>query len=73
MTTHDKLGSSAQLATDLEKLLSSNTNTKALETKIGEALARLDYHKKTGQNFLGSENKDVAEKEYQTIYRLVLT
>ncbi len=33
----------------------------------------MDHHKKTGQNFLGSKNKDVAEKEYQNIYRLVLT
>lgn len=33
----------------------------------------MDYHKRTGQNFLGSDDKDVAEKEYQNIYRLVLT
>ncbi|MEI8008929.1 MAG: hypothetical protein WCI00_06145 [bacterium] len=44
-----------------------------LEKYISEGLARLDNHKKTGQNFLGSIDKDVAEKEYQNIQRLVLT
>jgi hypothetical protein len=40
---------------------------------VGQALARLNHHKETGQNFLGSQDKDIAEKEYQQIYRLALT
>ena len=76
-TTHDQLENSKTLADKMDKLLKkpqlTNTEPRQLEDLIGQALARLNFHKKTGQNFLGSENKDEAEKEYQTIYRLVLT
>lgn len=77
MTTHNQLENSNTLNTKMEKLLSKPQLTtqeqQELEKYISEWLARLDHHKKTGQNFLGSKNKDVAEKEYQNIYRLVLT
>lgn len=77
MTTHDQLENSKTLASKIDNLLKkpqlTNTEPRQLEDAIGQALARLNFHKKTGQNFLGSENKDEAEKEYQTIYRLVLT
>ena len=68
---------SKTLASDIEKLLDQprldGAQPRDLEDFIGQALARLNHHKETGQNFLGSENKDVAEKEYQQIYRLALT
>ncbi|MCX6824515.1 MAG: hypothetical protein NT085_05320 [candidate division SR1 bacterium] len=77
MTTHDQLENSDTLGTKMEGLLNKPQLTPAeqqeLEKYISEGLARLDFHKKTGQNFLGSKDKDVAEKEYQNIYRLVLT
>lgn len=77
LTTHDQLKDSKTLANDINNLLIESqldgTKPRQLEDLVGQALARLNYHKKTGQNFLGSENKDVAEKEYQNIYRLVLT
>lgn len=77
MTTHDQLENSNTLAGKLEALLKKPQLTAAeqqtLERHISEGLARLDFHKETGQNFLGSKDKDVAEKEYQSIYRLVLT
>ncbi len=77
MTTHDQLADSQTLGSKMEVLLKKPQLTPAeqetLERYISEGLARLDFHKETGQNFLGSKNKDVAEKEYQNIYRLVLT
>lgn len=77
MTTHDQLEDSNTLAAKMEWLLSKPQLTtqeqQQVERYISEWLARLDFHKKTGQNFLGSKDKDVAEKEYQSIYRLVLT
>jgi len=77
VTTQDQLKNSNTLANDMNTLLLKpqliGTEPDQLERLIGQALARLNFHKKTGQNFLGSENKDIAEKEYQTIYRLVLT
>jgi len=77
MTTHDQLENSKTLADKMENLLSKpileNSDPDELERLIATSLARLNFHKKTGQNFLGSTDKDVAEKEYQMIYRLVLT
>jgi hypothetical protein len=77
MTTHDQMKNTKELAADINGLLSQihldGSKPRELEDLIGKALARLNHHKKTGQNFLGSENKDIAEKEYQNIYRLVLT
>jgi len=77
MTTHDQLENSNTLGNRIEGLLKkpqlTATEQQELEKYISEWLARLDFHKKTGQNFLGSKDKDVAEKEYQNIYRLVLT
>ncbi len=77
MTTHDQLENSNTLGSKIEWLLSKPQLTpqeqQELEKYISEWLARLDHHKKTGQNFLGSKDKDVSEKEYQNIYRLVLT
>ncbi|MFA7298701.1 MAG: hypothetical protein WC010_03595 [Candidatus Absconditabacterales bacterium] len=77
MTTHDQLKNSKELTNSINDLLTQpeldGTKPRQLEDLIGQALARLNFHKKTGQNFLGSENKDEAEKEYQTIYRLVLS
>jgi len=77
MTTHDQLKNSNTLSSRIEWLLRIAELTlpeqEELERYISEWLARLDFHKKTWQNFLGSNNKDIAEKEYQNIYRLVLT
>ena len=77
MTTHDQLENSNTLGSKIEWLLSKPQLTpqeqQELEKYISEWLARLDHHKNTGQNFLGSKDKDVSEKEYQNIYRLVLT
>jgi len=77
MTTHDQLKNSETLGKKIEWLLKksqlSTQEQQQLEQYISAWLARLDHHKKTGQNFLGSKNKTVAEKEYQNIYRLVLT
>ena len=77
MTTHDQLENSDSLGKKMEWLLKKPQLTgqeqQELEKYISEGLARLDNHKKTGQNFLGSIDKDVAEKEYQNIQRLVLT
>lgn len=77
MTTHDQLENTNTLGHNIENLLEQPTldrkQQEELEKQISRALARLDHHKKTGQNFLGSDNKDIAEKEYQNIYRLTLT
>ncbi len=77
MTTHDQLANSNTLGTKIEWLLSrpqlTSQEQQELEKYISEWLARLDHHKKTGQNFLWSKDKDIAEKEYQNVYRLVLT
>ena len=77
MTTHDQLEDSKSLASKMKGLLNKPELTtqeqQDLEKYISAGLARLDYHKQTGQNFLWSQDKDVAEKEYQDIYRMVLT
>ncbi len=77
LTTQDQLKDSKKLASDINKLLKlpqlTDTQPRQLEDLIGQALARLNFHKETGQNFLGSDDKNIAEKEYQEIYRLVLT
>lgn len=78
-TTHDQLDNSDTLIQDMEKLLTKDTaaltqsEQDTLRIKTIEALARLDYHKETGQNFLGSDQPAKAEEEYQTLQRMVLT
>lgn len=76
-TTHDQLENSKDMIQKMETLLHkeklTNTEPDQLERLIAQWLARIDHHKTTGQNFLGSENEATSEEEYQTIHRLVLT
>jgi hypothetical protein len=39
---------------------------------LADGLARLDYHKKSGQNFLGSDNPLRAEEEYRALQNAVM-
>ena len=39
---------------------------------MADGLARLDYHKKSGQNFLGSDNPLRAEEEYRALQNAVM-
>lgn len=77
LTTHNQLKDSNTVANDIEVLVNKpqliGTDADQLERLVAKALARLNHHKKTGQNFLGSKDKDIAEREYQTIQRLILT
>jgi len=77
-TSHDQLDNSDTLIKSIESLLTKQTaltqnEQDDLRRTATEALARLDYHKTTGQNFLGSNKFTDAEQEYQTLQRLTLT
>lgn len=43
-----------------------------LKALVAESLARLEYYKKTGQNFLGSKGVDKAEEDYQNLYSTMI-
>ena len=77
-TSHDQLDDSAELANDMDTLIRKNwpltpAEREDLVVLTTDGLARLDYHKKTWQNFLWSKNPLQIEKEYQQLQRLVLT
>lgn len=76
-TSHDQLDLTEDLTSDITGLLErkevlTTAQQNSLKQFVCEGLARLDHHQKTGQNFLGSQQPTVAEKEYQKLQRVVL-
>ena len=76
-TTHDQLDLSTELTKKIEKRLQSvspldEAQKRYLVQDVADWLARLDYHKKTGENFLWSNNSAVAEQEYRALQNAVM-
>ena len=76
-TTHDQLDLSTELTQKIEKRLQSvgpldEAQKRYLAADVADWLARLDYHKKTWENFLWSNNPAVAEKEYRALQNAVM-
>ena len=77
LTTQDQLSLSSDLLSRIERRLqdSNALNTSEqlnLAADLADGLARLDYHKRTGQNFLGSNNPWNAEREYRALQNAVM-
>ena len=75
--TQDQLLLSQDLVSRITKRLNSQNSLSWIERTnlaayVADWLARLDYHKKTGQNFLWSNNPSVAEKEYRDLQNAVM-
>ena len=76
-TTQDQLSLSTNLISQIENRLHNTGWLSAAEqlnlaADLADWLARLDYHKKTGQNFLWSNNPTVAEEEYRSLQNAVM-
>ena len=77
LTTQDQLASTNQLLIDIKTNLNKWTVLTAWEKNdlaklLADWLARLDYHKETGQNFLWSDNPGIAEKEYKQLQNAII-
>ena len=75
--TQDQLLLSQDLVLRITKRLNNKNSLSWIERTnlvayVTDWLARLDYHKKTGQNFLWSNNPSVAEKEYRDLQNAVM-
>ena len=76
-TTQDQLSLSNDLVSKIESRLQDRSPLTDIErtnlaADVAEWLARLDYHKNTGQNFLWSNQPGVAEKEYRALQNAVM-
>ena len=77
LTTQDQLASTSQLLTNIKAYLNkwvvlSPWEKDNLGRLMADWLARLDYHKETGQNFLWSDNYSVAEQEYKQLQNAII-
>ena len=77
LTTQDQLSLSPDLLSRIERRLQDSTALSSAEqinlaADLADGLARLDYHKKSGQNFLGSDNPLRAEEEYRALQNAVM-
>ena len=77
LTTQDQLSLSPDLLGRIERRLQdsnalNNAEQLNLAADLADGLARLDYHRKTWQNFLWSNNPWVAEKEYRSLQNAVI-
>ena len=77
LTTQDQLLSTNELVTNIKTYLKkgnilTTTEKEDLGKLLADWLARLDYHKETGQNFLWSDSPDVAEKEYKQLQNAII-
>jgi hypothetical protein len=76
-TSHDQLELSSKLYNEIRQLLKKWIDLDIhgrgkLMQLLAEWLARLDYHKKTGQNFLWSNNQEDSEKEYMQLQNAII-
>lgn len=76
-TSHDQLELSSKLYNEikhyLKKWIDLDIHGKGkLRQLLAEWLARLDYHKETGQNFLWSNNQNKSEKEYMQLQNAII-
>ncbi len=77
LTTQDQLSLSPDLLGRIERRLQdSNALSTAeqinLAADLADGLARLDYHRKTWQNFLWSDNPWIAEAEYRALQNAIM-
>ena len=77
LTTQDQLSLSPDLLSRIERRLQdsnalNNTEQLNLAADLADGLARLDYHRRTGQNFLWSNNPWNAEREYRALQNAVM-
>lgn len=77
LTTQDQLELTNSLLTNIKTYLKkwdvlNSTEKDDLGKLLADGLARLDYHKKTGQNFLGSDDPALAEKEYKQLQNAII-
>ena len=77
LTTQDQLSLTSKLLADIKTYLNKWDVLNAWEKNdliklLADWLARLDYHKETGQNFLWSDNPSVAEKEYKQLQNAIM-
>lgn len=75
--THDQLELTNNLTTAIKTYLKKGNKLQPFEKdelskKMADWLARLDYHKKTGQNFLWSNDHTIAEKEYKELQNAII-
>ena len=76
-TTQDQLLLTNTLITSIKTYLNkwtflTGTEKDELGKLLAEWLARLDYHKETGQNFLWSDDPTLAEKEYKKLQNAII-
>ena len=75
-TTHDQLRNTNQLAgwinQDIRNDISDPAYRAQLERDASEGLARLDYHRATNSNFVGSDTASLAEEEYNKLHQSIL-
>ena len=77
LTTQDQLSSTSKLLTDIKAYFNkwtvlTNMEKDDLGRLLADWLARLDYHKETGQNFLWSDSPAASEKEYKQLQNAIL-
>lgn len=76
-TTHANILLSKDMVANIRRYTSSaNTleqeQLEQLKMAAGDTLARLDYYRDVGQNFVGTDNYEQAEKDYNELYQAVL-
>jgi hypothetical protein len=49
-----------------------SSDTKILRGYVVNALARLDYYKESGHNFVASQNRTKIEQDFNALYKAVL-
>lgn len=77
LATQDQLELTSDLVAKIKTYLKKwDVLTPTEKNDLGEALAdwlaRLDYHKQTGQNFLWSDSPAIAEKEYKQLQNAII-
>ena len=77
ITTQDQLSPTSTLLANIKTYLTKWTfltikEKDELGKLLAEWLARLDYHKETGQNFLWSDDPTLAEKEYKRLQNAII-
>ena len=77
LTTQDQLSLTNTLVTNIKTYLNkwtilSSSEKDELGKLLSDWLARLDYHKETGQNFLWSDDPTLAEKEYKKLQNAII-
>ena len=77
LTTQDQLLLTNTLVANIKTYLNkwtilTPTEKDELGKLLADWLARLDYHKETGQNFLWSDDPTLAEKEYKKLQNAII-